>query len=81
MRSFDQLVSEGFIKENGSESGYFETVSDGQLIQYKNGQVDAWTLDDDGVVDFCTPLGLEHLDEHAAKQTSKVFKVFNIVEI
>lgn len=80
LRNINQLVTEGFLKPNKKEPECLELVDDTVEIVYESEQevVDNFYLHEDSI-SFCSPCGIEHLNEYDARLTDKVFAVYRVI--
>jgi hypothetical protein len=82
LRSFKQLISDGFLVANSDEPEVFEYADDNTEIMYHREVVDNFYSDEESAsVEFCSPCGMEHVNEYDCMETKKVFSVYRVTKV
>lgn len=80
--SMNQLIENGIVLlEDEDDTFYTINLDDGIVIEYGEAEVvDGFTVED-GLVEFCTPCGMEHVNEFSVGVDAEEFKLYRKVPV
>lgn len=79
--SMNQLIENGIVIAEDDDTFFITNPDNDIVIEYGEAEVvDGFTVED-GLVEFCTPCGMEHVNEFSVGVDAEEFKLYRKVPV